>query len=118
MAGSFFSFMWFLFFVAWIVMLAPQWKRKARFIGWMHANRTSLSQLRWALAGLSITCLIIAGIAMAPPEPATKEVAAPEASATQTPQEAQEEKVTPKKQDEANVPVTAAEIDKWLMAFC
>jgi hypothetical protein len=38
MAGSFFSFMWFLFFVAWIVMLAPQWKRKERFIGWMRAN--------------------------------------------------------------------------------
>jgi hypothetical protein len=79
-AGTFFSLIWFPFFVAWIVMLAPQWKRKVRFIGWMRANRTSLAQLRWALAGLWITCLIVGG-ALAPPEPATKEVSAPTVSA-------------------------------------
>lgn len=99
-ARTFFSLIWFLFFVAWIVMLAPQWKHKERFIGWLRANRTSLAQLRWALAGLWITCLIIGGIALAPPEPATKEVSAPavgapEASATRPSQEAQEEIMAP-----------------------
>jgi hypothetical protein len=112
-AGTFFSLIWFPFFVAWIVMLAPQWKRKVRFIGWMRANRTSLAQLRWALAGLWITCLIVGG-ALAPPEPATKEVSAPTVSAP-TP-------VAPGEsagdQQDSIRPVTVAEIANARVAFC
>jgi len=79
--GSFFAATWVAFLLGWLAMMAPQWKRNPKFMAWLAMNGTSLSQMRWALAGLSVTSLIIAAIALAPPA-VTNQAAAPTATAT------------------------------------